>query len=70
MAPSDDISDNHGGVSQVVIPPSIDYHIHPYREIEEIDTRGNIIKILSFVKIETRDKIIKKLPLVSISLYE
>ena len=55
MAPSDDISDNHGGVNQAVIPPSIYYHRHPYREIE---TRGNFLIILSLVKIETRDKIL------------
>ena len=39
MAPSDDISDNHGGVNQVVNPQSIYYHRHSYRKIEEIDER-------------------------------
>ena len=56
MAPSDDISDNHGGVNQVVISPSMYYHSHSYREIEEIETRGNFVIILSLVEEETRDK--------------
>jgi hypothetical protein len=36
MAPSDDISDYHGGVSQVVIPSSIDYHSHCARASKKV----------------------------------